>query len=345
MNENQYAIFSECGQPQDKLQVVNGLIAEPGEGEVTVKMFAAPINPADINFVQGVYGLKPVFPDARAGLEGFGVVSKSNSPELASGDPVIILNGIGSWSRYLTAPATSFLKLDSTYFKEKKVDAVQVAMLKVNPLTALRVLEGYVDLNPGDWVVQNASNSGVGRCLIQISRQMGLKTINLVRRADVLRDELISIGADIVVSEDEDDVVKKVLEMTGGVRPVLASNAVGGESSLRLMDMLAPGGTMVTFGAMSKKSIKVPNGFLIFKGICLKGLWVTQWMKTASRSEVEAAYEKLLNWMATGELVQAVDSVYPLEMIRAAAAKAQEEFRKGKIVLDLTGGIDSVIPY
>lgn len=329
MNENQYAIFSECGQPQDKLEVVTGAIVEPGEGEITVRMQAAPINPADINFVQGVYGLKPVFPDARAGLEGCGIVEKSNSPEFSVGDHVIILNGIGSWSKYLTAPASSFLKL------EADVDPVQAAMLKVNPLTALRVLEGYVDLKPGDWVVQNAANSGVGRCLIQIAKQMGLKTINFVRRADVLRDELTALGADIVVSEDDADVVKKVQEMTGGVRPVLASNAVGGESALRLMDLLAPGGTMVTFGAMSKKSIKVPNGFLIFKGICLKGLWVTQWMKNAPRAEVAAAYGRLSRWMASGELVQAVDSIYPLEQIREAAAKAQEEFRNGKIVLDL----------
>lgn len=343
MNENQYAIFSECGQPQDKLQIKVGSVAAPKEGEITVKMFAAPINPADINFVQGVYGLKPVFPDSRAGLEGFGVVHESASPEFSAGDPVIMLNGIGSWSKYLTAPATSFLKLPSACFLEKKVSPDQVSMLKVNPLTALRVLEGFVDLKPGDWVVQNASNSGVGRCLIQIARQMGVKTINFVRRADALRDELTALGADIVVGEDEDDAVKKVLEMTGGVRPVLASNAVGGESALRLMDSLAPGGTMVTFGAMSKKSIKVPNGFLIFKGICLKGLWVTQWMKSASRSEVEAAYEKLLGWMASGKLVQAVDSMYPLEKISEAAAKAQEEFRKGKIVLDLAGGDTPVI--
>lgn len=329
MQENKYAIFSECGQPQDKLQVMTGPVTEPQKGEVMVRMLAAPINPADVNFVQGVYGLKPVFPDSRAGLEGYGVVEESAAPGLVSGDRVIMLRGIGAWSRFLTAPADSFLKVVD------EVDPFQAAMLKVNPLTALRMLEGFVDLKPGDWVVQNASNSGVGRCLIQIAKQMGVKTINFVRRPDDLRDELTTLGADLVVGEDEQDVVKKTLELTGGVRPLLASNAVGGESALRLMDMLAPGGTMATFGAMSKKSIKVPNGFLIFKGICLKGLWVTQWLKSSPREEIEAAYARLAGWMASGELSQAVDSVYALDDIREAAAKAQEEFRNGKIILDL----------
>lgn len=118
-------------------------------------------------------------------------------------------------------------------------------------------------------------------------------------------------------------------------RPVLASNAVGGESALRLMDMLAPGGSMVTYGAMSRKSIKVPNGFLIFKGIKLEGLWVTQWLKNAPVSEIEAAYEKLARLMADGRLKQAVDTVYPLSDVRKAVEKAQEEFRSGKVVLSM----------
>lgn len=326
---NTYATFSETGQPQDVLNIATGEVRQPVDSEVLVRMLAAPVNPADINFVQGVYGIKPTLPDSVAGLEGYGIVERSQSPMLQEGDRVIMLRGVGSWSRYLTASADRFLKL------EADVDPVQAAMLKVNPLTALRMLKGFVDLNEGDWIVQNAANSGVGRCIIQIAKKLGVRTINLVRRPDELRDELSALGADIVAGEDEPDVVKTVLAGLDGQRPVLASNAVGGESALRLMDMLAPGGSMVTYGAMSKKSIKVPNGFLIFKGIRLEGLWVTQWLKTASREEIEQAYALLAGWMAEGALAQAVDSVYPLEDIRKAAARAQEEYRGGKVVLDL----------
>ena len=259
-------------KPQDVLEYVSGPMPVPAEGEVLIRMKAAPINPADINFVQGVYGVKPVLPHSRAGLEGCGVVQESRAEGFRKDDEVILLRGVGSWSEYVAVPAVNVMKLPV------KVDPVQAAMLKVNPLTALRMLEGFVSLTPGDWVVQNASNSGVGRCIIQLAREMGVKTVNFVRRPDELRDELTALGADLVVGEDDEDVVKNTLARLDGKRPVLASNAVGGESALRLMDMLAPGGSMVTYGAMSRKSIKVPNGFLIFKGIKLEGLWVTQWL-------------------------------------------------------------------
>ncbi len=329
MRENSFVVFSQCGQPEEVLELAVAPASEPQEGELMVRMLAAPINPADINFVQGVYGLKPSLPDSRAGLEGCGIVVESKAEGFSAGDQVIMLNGVGSWSRFLTAPAERFLKLDA------KVDPTQAAMLKVNPLTAYRMLTGYVDLKPGDWIVQNAANSGVGRCIVQIARMLGVRTINFVRRPDELRDELTALGADIVIGEDEDDVVKKTLGLLDGARPVLASNAVGGESALRLMDMLAPGGSMVTYGAMSKKSIKVPNGFLIFKGLQLKGLWVTQWLKRASREQIEEAYGRLAGWMAEGKLKQAVDSEYRIEQVREAAARAQEEYRHGKVVLRL----------
>ena len=265
-------------KPQDVLEYVSGPMPVPAEGEVLIRMKAAPINPADINFVQGVYGVKPVLPHSRAGLEGCGMVQESRAEGFRKDDEVIL---------------------------------------------------------PGDWVVQNASNSGVGRCIIQLAREMGVKTVNFVRRPDELRDELTALGADLVVGEDDEDVVKNTLARLDGKRPVLASNAVGGESALRLMDMLAPGGSMVTYGAMSRKSIKVPNGFLIFKGIKLEGLWVTQWLKNAPVPEIEAAYDKLARLMADGRLKQAVDTVYPLSDVRRAVEKAQEEFRSGKVVLSM----------
>ena len=172
MSENHYAEFSECSmKPQEVLEYVSGPIPVPEEGEVLVRMKAAPINPADINFVQGVYGLKPVLPHSRAGLEGCGVVQESRAEGFREGDEVILLRGVGSWSEYVAVPSVNVMKLPV------KVDPVQAAMLKVNPLTALRMLEGFVSLTPGDWVVQNASNAGVGRCIIQLAREMGVKTV------------------------------------------------------------------------------------------------------------------------------------------------------------------------
>ena len=325
--KNKRAFFSAVGKPEEQLQVEWSELPALQEGEVRVRMIAAPVNPADINFVQGVYGIKPVLPSG-AGLEGVGRVEESASEALNEGDVVITLSGVGSWAQYQVAPAEQFLRLESV-----PADLRQASMLKVNPLTAWLVLNQYKSLNAGDWVVQNAANSGVGRCLIQIAKSLGLKTINLVRRAD-LGEELKSMGADVVLVDDK-EACAQMLELTGGVRPRLASNCVGGESATRLLDMLAAGGTMVTFGAMSKQSIKVPNGFLIFKDVELKGLWATQWLKKASREQIQETYGHLARLMAEGKLAQAIDSEYPLEDIQAAVTRAQEEERGGKVVLCL----------
>ncbi len=326
---NRYVQFNQTGQPQDVLSVGSAPIPTPADGELLVEMLAAPINPADINFVQGVYGLKPQLPNSIAGLEGFGLVKQSQSPDFQVGDQVILLNGVGAWAEFLCAPATDFIKIP------QQVDPMQACMLKVNPLTAWLALTQYVTLNEGDWIVQNAANSGVGRCVIQLCKAMGVRTINIVRKPDVLRDELTALGADVVVGEDDEDMVKSAIAMAGGVRPKLASNCVGGDSATRLMDMLAPNGTMVTFGAMSKKSIKVPNGFLIFKNVSLRGLWCTQWVKNATHEEITKAYMDLADIMAAGKLTQAIDSVYSIDDIQTAALKAQEEYRSGKILLKL----------
>lgn len=326
MSTYQKAVFAETGAPEDVLKVESASFEPLAEGEIRVRVNVAPINPSDINFVQGVYGIKPVLP-SEAGLEGVGVVTESRSPDMNEGDEVIMLSGVGTWAEFVTGKAERFLKIRSDVKPE------QAAMLKVNPLTAYRVLVGYTKLKPGDWVIQNAANSGVGRCLIQIAKAMGLHTINLVRRESLIA-ELAHLGGDVVLV-DEEGVNEKVLELTGGKRPVLASNCVGGESATRLMSLLAPGGKMVTFGAMSKKSIKVPNSFLIFKRVELHGLWVTEWLKEASFEEILAAYEQLSQWMAEGKLHQAIDSVYTLDKVNEAVARAQEEHRDGKVLLDL----------
>lgn len=329
MRENRHASFSAFGAPEEVLCVCTGEMLPPAPGEICVRMLAAPINPADINYVQGVYGEVPQLPTHRVGLEGCGVVHASAAAGYEPGDMVILLDTVGAWSRFLTAPATAFLRL------EEHIDPMQAAMLKVNPLTALRVLEDYAPLQAGDWLVLNAANSGVGQCLIQLARTRGLHTICVVRHAAARRAALQALGADIVVDEDEPDMVRHVLSTPGVKRPLLASNCVGGESALRLMDMLAPGGTLVTFGSMSRKSIKVPNSWLIFKNISLRGLWCTRWLQQMPPATVAAAYHFLARLVAEGKLQQSIAAVHGLDNLQEACRQAQQEGRSGKILLRL----------
>jgi hypothetical protein len=89
----------------------------------------------------------------------------------------------------------------------------QLAMLRINPPAGALMLSEYVDLKPGDWVVQNAANSGVGRAVIAIGKERGIQTINLVRRDDVI-PEVVAAGGDVVL-KDDDDAVSRIAGTVG----------------------------------------------------------------------------------------------------------------------------------
>lgn len=318
--------FHEFGKPAEVLCYETLELPALSDGEVRVKMIAAPLNPADLNYIEGTYGDKPELP-AVAGMEGFGLVEESRAPDFSSGDAVIFLCRAHAWQTHVHVAARDLFRVPQS------IDPLQAAMLKVNPATAMRLLHGFTTLQQGAWVVQNAANSGVGRCLIQIAKAHGLRTISFVRRAELI-DELHALGGDVVLL-DSDEGVAQALELTGGERPRLACNAVGGDSALRLMGLLADKGVHVTYGAMSRRSLKVPNSFLIFKRIELHGLWVTKWLKEDSRENVHGVYRELTGLVMSGQLVQPVDAVFPLDRFADAVQRASESGRNGKVLFEM----------
>ena len=321
--------FQAFGKPEEQVVCADVADPVPGAGEVLLRVLAAPINPADINFIEGTYGIKPELP-AVPGNEACAEVVGC-APDVggfAPGDRVIVLGGTGLWQDLVARPASDLVKIPAG------IDPHQACQLKVNPPTAWLLLKHFQDLQPGSWVAQNAANSAVGQAVIQIARSLGLKTINFVRRESLV-PELEALGADAVFL-DEKDSVAAARELAGGGGPSLALNAVGGDSALRLMDLLAPQGEVVTYGAMSRKSLKVPNSFLIFKRIRLSGLWVTEWFKEAGREAVGGVFARLAELMAEGKLVLPVERVYAPDEIAAALGRAQRSGRSGKILIQFS---------
>jgi NADPH:quinone reductase-like Zn-dependent oxidoreductase len=320
--------FDQTGSPADVLKLAERSLPPLGSHDVRVRMRYAPVNPADLNFIEGNYG-RAAHPPAIPGHEGCGEV-QAVGPEVTSlkpGDVVMPLLGAGCWAQHLTAAEHFFARLPES------IDPVQAAMLRINPVTAWHLLTQHVALSEGEWVLQNAANSGVGRALIQIARQRGLKTANFVRRKE-LADELRQLGADAVFTDDEKGL-EEARERLKAHPPRLAANAVGGDSALRQMDLLAPEGMLVTYGAMSRRSLKVPNKFLIFKGLRLHGLWITRWYEQASSQELHDALEPLARMILDHELHTAVEEVIPMAQYARAMQRAAADSRAGKIVLDL----------
>ena len=321
--------FTSIGKPLEVLELAQRELPPLHGHEVRVAMRYAPINPADLNFIEGNYGRLPTLP-CIPGHEGSGQVVEIGPlvESLAVGDLVIPLTGAGCWVEHLTALEHLFAKLPD------QIDMVQAAMLRVNPITAWCILHNFVDdLEKGEWVVQNAANSGVGRAMIQIAKHLGFRTLNFVRRPELI-DELKALGADEVLLDTAEGIAQ-AHAITKGHAPRLASNAVGGESAIHLMDVLAPAGTLVTYGAMSRASLKVPNKFMIFKDLSLRGLWVSRWLEQASHTELHDVMRPLASMIQSGDLTMAVDEVVPLKDFTKAIARAQTDARGGKVVLDL----------
>jgi trans-2-enoyl-CoA reductase len=211
------------------------------------------------------------------------------------------------------------------------MDVFQAAMLSVNPASAWGMLESFVGLRQGDWIAQNAANSAVGRCVIQIARSRGWKTLNVVRRPEVIED-LKALGADVVVLESRD--LREVAAECGVSGARLALNAVGGASALNLANALADQGTLVTYGAMGRQPLKIPNGLLIFRNLEFKGFWVSRWLQRLSPAEAARTWNSLAALSLQGLQIP-VHRVFPLGELLAAVEEAAREGRDGKVLLDL----------
>src|SRR5438552_8027707 len=258
------AVYETHGNPAEVLHVESQRWPTPGAGEVIVKMRAAPVNPADLNQIEGKYPVRAELP-ATPGFEGAGVIVDVGTKVkgLTSGSLVILPHNAGTWREAVAVNA------DELVVVPEGIKPVHAAMLKINPMTAWRLLHDYVDLARGDWLIQNAANSAAGRAVIQIAHELGYKTVNVVRRSELI-SELRAEGGDVVLVDSE-KLRDEVKDATSGAAIRLGLNAVGGESALRLANCLAFGGTLVSFGAMSLQPLKIPTGLLIFKDLRFRG--------------------------------------------------------------------------
>ena len=288
-------------------------------------MRAAPINPADLNQIEGKYPIRPEFP-ATPGFEGAGVVIDLGAKvtNVATGALVILPHNVGTWRDAVA------VKADELVVVPAGIEPVRAAMLKINPMTAWRLLHDYVQLQKGDWLIQNAANSAAGRAVIQIAHELEYKTVNVVRRAELI-EELRTEGGDIVLV-DEENLRDEVKAGTSGAPIRLGLNAVGGDSALRLANCLAPGSTMVTYGAMSLQPLKIPNGLLIFKDLRFRGIWINKWYDNATKEERMEAFEPLFGMAKRGLLKTKVEKAYPLSEAKAAVTHAVQGKRSGKII-------------
>jgi trans-2-enoyl-CoA reductase len=321
------AVYETHGNPADVLNIETQPWPAPASEEAVVQMLAAPINPADLNQIEGKYPVRAQLP-ATPGFEGAGVVVDlgKSVKDLALGALVILPHNLGTWRDAVAVKASELVTVPP------EIDPIHAAMLKINPMTAWRLLHDYVDLKSGDWLIQNAANSAAGRAVIQIAHDLGYKTVNVVRREELI-DELRAEGGDVVLV-DRGNLREEVKHLTNSASIRLGLNAVGGDSALRLANCLAPGSTMVTFGAMSLQALKIPNGLLIFKDLRFQGIWINKWYDNATMDERMEAFQRLFEMAKRGLLKPKVEKTYPLSQAKTAVAHAAQGKRSGKIIFE-----------
>ncbi|CAN5628792.1 zinc-dependent alcohol dehydrogenase family protein [soil metagenome] len=306
-------------------------VGAPAADEVVFDVLAFPINPADMGFCRGTYRLKPPLP-ATPGAECVGRVTAVGAQvkHVKPGDLVINLQR-ENWAQKRKVKGNDAIPLPAG------IDLRQAAMVRINPPTAALMLSDFVDLKGGDWVIQNVANSAVGRLLIVLAHQRGLRTVNVVRRPD-LAAELKQLGADLVVV-DGDDLPARVASETGEAPIRLGVEAIGGTATGRLCDCVASDATVVHYGSMSGQNPEVSRNNFTYRGVKLTGFMLGRFLARRNAQKIREIYADLAGQVMAGKLFAPVDTVYPIDNIKDALAHADKGGRNGKILVSPNGAI------
>ncbi|ONH66437.1 NADPH quinone oxidoreductase [Cyberlindnera fabianii] len=303
-------IYSSHGNPKDVIKVHTYDISDPEGDEIVLKCLGFPINPSDINQLEGVYPSKPektmkyntAEPSAIAGNEGLFEIVKlgPHVKNFSVGDRVITIHSnFGTWTTHNVATEKELIKLPKT------LPLVAGATLAVNPATAYQLVSNY-GLEKGDWLIQNAGTSGVSQMVSQIAKAKGINVISVIRdrkNFDEVKANLEAQGAALVISETQNSdrgVAADIKKLTDGKLKV-ALNSVGGASSTGIARKLAPNSTMFTYGGMSKQPVNLPTSLFIFKNLTCKGFWVTENTKKDPQSKIDTTNE-LVKLYESGQL-------------------------------------------
>jgi NADPH:quinone reductase-like Zn-dependent oxidoreductase len=316
-------IFRQTGLPAEVLQLEEAAMPQPKPHEVLIKVTARNINPSDIMFVRGMYGITPRLPSS-AGFEAVGIVEQSDEKNTIPVGTKVVFTAIGTWKEYVCVPAAMAIPVPPQMRDEIACQAF------VNPLTAYGMIESS-GLQAGEWLLVTAGASAFGKLAIQFAKQKGIKIACTVRQ-DAQKAYLMEMGADLVVNTETEKLQKVIMEKTGdGVHVVF--DAVGGVLGARALASLRAGGKMLVFGLLSLENIPLNSGLLIFKNLKLEGFWLTTWIENLAPEARQKAFKTVFSHLLGQSVKLDVAAKYPLEQFKEALEAYEKGGRNGKILL------------
>ncbi|MEZ5498492.1 MAG: zinc-dependent alcohol dehydrogenase family protein [Steroidobacteraceae bacterium] len=330
----QQLLHRQFGQPESVLELEDCALDPPRAGQAIVAIEAAPIHAGDL---KNIAGGKTMYRHVRAGselhvalpqvpgIEGIArIVAVGEGGARRVGERVFLPPQCGSWRSHMLVD-------ESALIGAPEGDALQLSLM-VNAFTAELALRDLAPLEAGDWFVQNAANSNVGRVLIRLAKDRGLRTVNIVRRAELV-GELRQLGGDIVI-EDGADLAARVRAQVGDARLSIALDSIGGSATDRLAEVLSDSGTVASMGSMSGEPCSIANWLLLYRRIRLIGYYAGFNLRSRSRPEQAQIITELAMQIARGDLFTPIAATYPLTEYRRAVrhAAGSGSGRNGKVV-------------
>lgn len=316
-------VFERFGDPAEVLTLAKRERPAPGPGQALLRMILSPIHNHDLMTVAGTYGIKPPLP-AIGGTEALGVVEKLGAgvENLQVGQRVIG-GAQQTWADYYL--------VDARYARlvPDGIDDETACQLIAMPLSAKMVLAD-LGLQRGDWLVQNSANGAVGRLLSRFGAEKGVNVLSLVRR-DAAVAELAAAGITNVVSTEQPGWEARARDLVGDGSIRAGLDSVGGDGPAQLARLVADGGEIVIFGALSGQPIRIEPSVAIFQQITIRGFWGAK--PRLAPDVIGRLLEEVVAEAASGKLTLPVDAAFPLDRIADAVRASTEPSRKGKVVL------------
>eukprot|EP00850_Spirogloea_muscicola_P001054 SM000004S14924 [mRNA] locus=s4:236798:238504:- [translate_table: standard] len=324
------AVNGDGGDPLDCVVLRDKAKPTPAPGEILVRITIRPVNPSDVATIQrqGLAEQLPLVP----GEEGAGVVEEVGPgvSKFKRGQRVVALvffrraaRWEGTWQEYLLVKAVDAVPIPDAISDEA------AAQFVINPWTVYGMLNDAA-VPEGEYLLQTAAASVIGRQMIQLAKHRGIRTINLVRREEQ-KEQLHSIGADAVINFETEDVVARVKEITQGRLAYTAVDAVGGELTKRVAASVRKEGTVFIYGDLAGPSFCVDIADVLQRGVRILG-WNLDTRVTREEDKRKIARE-MFRLLEERVVVPFAGEKFDLADFRTAIRKSQETGRSGKVFL------------
>jgi NADPH:quinone reductase-like Zn-dependent oxidoreductase len=236
-----HVVLTRTGNP-DALQLREDEIAEPGRGEVLVKILAAGVAYADIMMRHGKYPGTPALPFT-PGYDMVGIVEQTGErvQGIVAGQKVAALTRFGSYSQYICLAEQELVPVP------EQVDPAEGVCLILNYLTAYQMLHRLAHVQKGEHILVHGAAGGVGTALLHLGK---LANLELYGTASSSKQTLIAEMGALPIDYTKEDFVQRIRVLTGnGVDAVF--DPVGGPYIRRSFQALRKGGRLVAYGLSS----------------------------------------------------------------------------------------------